>query len=472
MANPVVSIGPQGSGRYAPPNFAPLAQGMAQFGAGIGEAFRQQRERAEKERANAVLKSVFAGAKGPADLLTAARNDPSLLDNPRFRNFMGVMQAIQPGKRRIVKGADGFNYYADTMERVLPGVKKAGGTVDRYEPVLDDQGNIVGQKNLRTGKVETDPRAGKPPDLTTLEKNLISAGYQKGTLEFQEALKKQLAKSPSEFSAMLGRLNELDAKTNRTPAEQQEHDALVMRVRFGGKPPEAYVKARSSLGQAREALSGLYGLMQRGRDNPLDPGDRKVMGQYFSSLKLAFADLLNRGANFTDTEQALIGDVIGGDPNDLWNRFISGDKEFIGRLRTTANIIETRANALIEAYTKPHMSAHTYPWQREGAVTPKGGGVLKRAADAAGVTPGSNVDRVIRHVTGKKRSAANKPTSTPAATRQPMAPRASSEPPNFSTMSDADFDKFDISGLKGAAVDAYIAELERRNAATRAGSGR
>ena len=62
-----------------------------------------------------------------------------LAQNPRYAGMVRLYQAgIDPrmfagagGERKIVKGADGYNYYADTGERVLPGVKK--------EPSIESQ---------------------------------------------------------------------------------------------------------------------------------------------------------------------------------------------------------------------------------------------------------------------------------------------------------------------------------------------
>ena len=443
MANPVISIGPQGSGRYASPNFAPIAQGWTTLGAGIGGAFREQRKRAEKEKADAALQAVFAGARkpdgtvDPQGVLGAIFSNPKLLGDPRAVAGLNALHLWnKKPKRETLKGADGYTYYLDTGERALPHVQKSAGS---------------GQT------------------MTSLQKNLAAAGFKPGTPEFQAELRKHLVKSPpTDTGALLKRIGELKTM-DRTPEQEDEYNALRMRVRFGGKPPEAYVKARSSLGDARVALNNLYGLMQRGDDNPLKPSDRKRMGQHFSSLKLAFADLLNRGANFTDTEQALIGGVIGGDPNDLWNRFVSGDEAFRDRLKTTAKIIEARARGLIDSFTKPDLPDFTYAWDQKGAAAPKAGaGVVDRAADAVGLGSAKKVKGSVMGflgLDGKKPATA--PTAAPAANAGRGNPPAESKgkkppiPTSFEGMSVDDLmalgDRVNDMGL--VTVHKYMAAL-------------
>lgn len=55
----------------------------------------------------------------------------------------------------------------------------------RYETITNDAGQIVGQRNLKTGKVESDPRAPKQP--------LVTVNNGKGETEFEKATGKDLA---------------------------------------------------------------------------------------------------------------------------------------------------------------------------------------------------------------------------------------------------------------------------------------
>jgi hypothetical protein len=48
----------------------------------------------------------------------------------------------KPSDRKIIKGNDGFNYYADSGERVLPNVQSAGQDIDTWS-ITDSDGNRV-----------------------------------------------------------------------------------------------------------------------------------------------------------------------------------------------------------------------------------------------------------------------------------------------------------------------------------------
>ena len=80
---------------------------------------------------------------------------PSLLQAAQVKKAFGNKQ------RKIIKGADGYNYYADTGERVLSDVKKPEKEKNRFRilsrkeieenPALDDNANY--QLNITTGKI-------------------------------------------------------------------------------------------------------------------------------------------------------------------------------------------------------------------------------------------------------------------------------------------------------------------------------
>lgn len=70
---------------------------------------------------------------GPGLLRYWQERDPTKAE--ALRKSMGLADAN--AERRIIKGADGFNYYADTGQRVLPGVQKQK---DRRDIITDRQG--------------------------------------------------------------------------------------------------------------------------------------------------------------------------------------------------------------------------------------------------------------------------------------------------------------------------------------------
>ena len=79
--------------------------------------------------------------------------------NDSLIGYREHLMSKQP-QRRIVKGADGFNYYTDTGERVFPGIKEAKGAAAKPfqfgQPMADADNNFIGwgRKNPNTGIVE------------------------------------------------------------------------------------------------------------------------------------------------------------------------------------------------------------------------------------------------------------------------------------------------------------------------------
>lgn len=195
----------------------------------------------------------------------------------------------------------------------------------------------------------------------------VIPAYRKYGLERARASKAQttvnLPKKVSETEGMVAEIDRL--RKAGSPQDMQMADALEMRLKFGGKPPEAYVKAMGSIQNARAAGSELYSLLDKGA-SAWRPVDRARLDQAYSTLVLAKADLDNRGANFTDTEQALIGRAIGGDPTDIADRIIRGDEAYKELLRNAMEAIERRGKGLLRAYTTPGAGEYKYPWQKGG----------------------------------------------------------------------------------------------------------
>lgn len=79
----------------------------------------QEEKRAEQEQANMTMQYLQANDPEAFEVATATGSP--------MQGFQFLMQKRnqKPAERKILKGADGFNYYADTAERVLPGVEIA-----------------------------------------------------------------------------------------------------------------------------------------------------------------------------------------------------------------------------------------------------------------------------------------------------------------------------------------------------------
>ena len=91
---------------------------------GLQQQLEAQQQQAEQDKLNQELNAAIDSSNIPESQKT-------------FIKAMGVQQKYdalygqKAGQRKIIKAADGYNYYADTGERVLPGVKK--------EPSIESQ---------------------------------------------------------------------------------------------------------------------------------------------------------------------------------------------------------------------------------------------------------------------------------------------------------------------------------------------
>ena len=118
----VIQIQTQNAGN-AIPNYAPIAQGMQNFGQGLGSFFKQRRDEEKEQKRKETLSRIFQ-SENPLQAATEAGmgGDAGVLQSILYRNKLQAKPAA--AERKTIKGADGFNYYQDTGERVLPGVDK------------------------------------------------------------------------------------------------------------------------------------------------------------------------------------------------------------------------------------------------------------------------------------------------------------------------------------------------------------
>ncbi len=91
-----------------------LATGM-QFDMARRDRAQQQQERAEQR--NATMEYLKTTGRFSDNQLNAAQGSPQVMNALLQQSFAG------PKERKMVQGADGYQYYADTGERVLPGVQ-------------------------------------------------------------------------------------------------------------------------------------------------------------------------------------------------------------------------------------------------------------------------------------------------------------------------------------------------------------
>jgi len=143
------------------------------------------------------------------------KNNPQFEQMIRF-NQLFDMDMPQPKNSRIIKGADGFNYYADTGERVLPGVVQEKKQSDRkYEKAADGFYRYVDDGTKVFGGIEV-PKQGFEITTTDIlgaqkdERKTFEA-TNKGVKNFQQLLDAaQAADGAASYALMIKFIKQLD----------------------------------------------------------------------------------------------------------------------------------------------------------------------------------------------------------------------------------------------------------------------
>lgn len=152
-----------------------MGAGLAGLGEGLQKFAQMRKEQAAQEQAKSSLEKVLGlqsggeaiaenvsmgGQPGPTQA-AAQRQDPNPMKLPAgivqaarmaydAGDYTGGINLIQkgltasPGARRIIKGADGKDYYEDTKEPVLPGVEAPAKPKETRE--INQGGNVVTQE--------------------------------------------------------------------------------------------------------------------------------------------------------------------------------------------------------------------------------------------------------------------------------------------------------------------------------------
>jgi hypothetical protein len=168
------------------------------------QAFQQQQKR---QQAQDVARSKLMGGHDPQTGITWNQGRPAgMMDDSERTGLMfqaapdamlGAMakqMLASPKERRIVKGADGLNYYADTSERVLPGVQPsakppATRTVKQGDKTYTEEWDanegvykrIAEAPRYKPGEVNV-----APTDLSPITNLLGKAGRRKEILALRD----------------------------------------------------------------------------------------------------------------------------------------------------------------------------------------------------------------------------------------------------------------------------------------------
>ena len=93
-----------------------IGLGAGAFGQGRAQAMQLAQQQQAAQQRNQAMQAMVGGVRDPRMRALAAAN-PEMFSKVMLQNALA-----KPKERRIVQAADGFKYYADTGERVLPGV--------------------------------------------------------------------------------------------------------------------------------------------------------------------------------------------------------------------------------------------------------------------------------------------------------------------------------------------------------------
>ena len=97
-------------------------------------------------------------------------------------NLTGIQQLLESGEGDKAK-AHVAGLANNLVQRKVVGAEAVEKPVDKFEPVKDEEGNIVAQRNTTTGKVISDPRA---EDTTTSSSSIERRIDRKLELQFTE----------------------------------------------------------------------------------------------------------------------------------------------------------------------------------------------------------------------------------------------------------------------------------------------
>ena len=112
-------------------------------------AIQQQQAQTEQDTAN--RQELSSALNPPPNVDETGYEQPGQINPARVTSALGNIRGQEgtaaslalkgqggTGNRRIVKGADGYNYYSDTQERVLPRVEMKQSGVDTEKETTDD----------------------------------------------------------------------------------------------------------------------------------------------------------------------------------------------------------------------------------------------------------------------------------------------------------------------------------------------
>lgn len=152
---------------------------------------KQQVEQMQKDARATALELLNFSKLGDTEMRSALVKKATA-EHAAGNDTTAIMELLNKQNPDEVRtGILNFARKAQSVEQMSKQLSAQLGPTDpleKFENILDAQGNVVAQRNTLTGEEIKTPRAVKPAELTSIQKNLIAAGFQSGTPEFQTKL--------------------------------------------------------------------------------------------------------------------------------------------------------------------------------------------------------------------------------------------------------------------------------------------
>lgn len=245
--------------------------------------------------------------------------DRDLAQGEEGRKFQDAMRANAPGERRIIKGADGRNYYADTQELVIPGMEpKVTGSGVTVNVGGEDVGIRPEVMDIYTSSRDTMQSAAKNEKSYEKLLNVVSkvdtGTFAEMKVDAQKALASlgfdvdmtAIANAEQLRSLAMGEVLKLIDQTKGAISEKEMDAFERASINLGNTPAGNALLAKAGIAAARRSRQLAEGLSKFIRSNP--GVDRFAVDDEEDRL---IAELSEQPI-FTEEEMATLNEIGGG----------------------------------------------------------------------------------------------------------------------------------------------------------------
>ena len=240
----------------------------------LGQERTRERESAEqKAQREADFRKILFGSPEGTTFKDAISQNPDIAGSENLSKYASLWQILnpKPSERKVIKGADGYNYYQDKGERVLPNVQKEQKASDRkIIKGIDGKQYYADTRERVLPGVEETPEA--PEVLSTNDK----------------------LKNFKEITEQVTKLPTYDTYT----AAQDAYESVVSMAQGGSTPAEV--------------IASLYKFQ-----NTIEPGAR-VLGSDIETMR-GMSGMINKWVNTIEKEFSTTGAVSSNTLNDIMN---------------------------------------------------------------------------------------------------------------------------------------------------------